>query len=85
MYLGRAKKNLEKLDQEEFDKKQAKFEEKKELEQLNLKLKGDSKASKSKLGFKPDELPDGTCARSKNVTIDSDDQTTAVRKAEVIS
>lgn len=77
MYLGRAKKTIDQLDQQEFEEKQAKFEERE-----TLRSESCSKTERSQ-DFKPDELPDGACFRLKSVNMGTDDATTAIRKAEV--
>lgn len=81
MFIARARKTLDHLDQDEFDEKQAKYEERIERERLNLKITSDLKSNNQQ--FKPDELPDGACFRLKSVSIGTDDATTAIRQAEV--
>ncbi|XP_052760662.1 uncharacterized protein LOC128203321 isoform X1 [Mya arenaria] len=77
MYLGRAKKTIDQLDQKEFEEKTAKHAER------------ESRKSESDVGqlsedFKVDELPDGACFRLKTVNMDTEDPTTAIRNAEYI-
>lgn len=74
MYLGKAKKAIDQLDQKEFDEKRARNAERES---------GCVDAASQSLDFKLEELPDGACFRPKTVNISKEDQTTAIRHAEV--
>lgn len=74
MYLGRAKKAIDQLDQKEFEEKEAKHADR-EL------TKNDS--TQTKVDLEPEELPDGACFRLKSVQVSTDDVSSAARQAEV--
>lgn len=79
MYLGKAKKHIEDKDEKEFEEKRTKLGEKQDRDESGL-----AKLSRDDSGFKPDELPDGSCFRPKSVVAGAEDGQTAVRPAEVI-
>jgi hypothetical protein len=75
MYLGRAKKAIDQLDQKEFQEKEAKHAERESSKSESIEMTEE---------FAPEELPDGACFRLKSVNVGTDDGATAARQAEVL-
>ncbi|XP_060595570.1 tensin-1-like isoform X2 [Ruditapes philippinarum] len=75
MYLGRAKKAIDQLDQKEFQEKEAKHAERESSKSESIEMTEE---------FAPEELPDGACFRLKSVNVGTDDGATAARQAEYI-
>lgn len=74
MYLGRAKKAIDQLDQKEFEEKEAKHADREFTK---------SDGTQTKVDLEPEELPDGACFRLKSVHVGTDDVASAARQAEV--
>ncbi|XP_045161115.2 tensin-1-like isoform X2 [Mercenaria mercenaria] len=75
MYLGRAKKAIDQLDQKEFQEKEAKHAERESSKSESIEMRDE---------FAPEELPDGACFRLKSVNVGTEDGATATRQAEYI-
>lgn len=87
MYLMRTKKQYEQQDLKELQERRDRFAERSD-EPNKSNDSGVTEKSPAKINkrneFSLDELPDGSCFRPRSVSQDTQDEETAVRKAEVM-